>query len=150
MFIKKEEEKDFIDLLNRETKNWGGVKDALIKIKEMLSSKPGTFFYFISRPGVSYSLRACVKKNSGGYRPYYAVVDIVDQAGAEKWLSVCFYADSVSDPQELGNLIPQGLLGEDGYCFDVDGYEENLMSYLKARIQEAYSSAQKIRPGQTK
>jgi len=39
---------------------------------------------------------------------------------------------------ELGNLIPKGLLDEDGYCFDVDAYDEILLFYIGGRINEAY------------
>ncbi len=57
-------------------------------------------------------------------------MDIVEDIEG-RWLSVCFYADTVADPDEKGNLVPKGLLGEDGYCFDVDGADLDLEEYLR-------------------
>ncbi len=40
----------------------------------------------------------------------------------------------------MGNLIPKGLLDEDGYCFDVNSLDDRVLSYLKDRMREAYSA----------
>jgi len=59
---------------------------------------------------------------------------------------VCFYADAVSDPEGLGNLIPGGIMGNDGYCFDVFEQNASLLQYLEERIREA--SKREARPRQ--
>lgn len=97
---------------------------------------------FIVRSGVSASLRASATGHSGP-RPLYCLVDIVEDADG-RWLSTCFYADTVTDPEERGNLVPQGLLAEDGYCFDLDGPDPDLEDYVLARVAEARENA--LRP----
>jgi len=57
-----------------------------------------------------------------------------------RWLSVCFYGETVSDPEERGDLVPGGLLGEDGLCFDVENGSDDFIDYLIARINEAYNT----------
>ena len=69
------------------------------------------------------------------------MVDVVDDDPADRWLSVCFYGDMITDPDEEGDLIPEGLLGQDGYCFDADDPDPDKAEYLAARIGEAYTSA---------
>ena len=114
-----------------------GTKAAFRRLKKSLSVQPRLLLSFKSRPGVSCSLRASVPNREGG-GPLFALVDIVDDDPEKRWLSVCFYEETVTDPSELGNRVPQGILGEDGYCFDVTGYDEDLLSYLEERIDEAY------------
>jgi len=91
----------------------------------------------VFREGISYSLRA--RRPDGASRPLFALVDIIPQD--QWWLSVCFYEDEVSDPEERGLAIPGGLLGENGYCFDVDEPDAGLLAYLKARLEEARRAA---------
>jgi len=67
------------------------------------------------------------------------MIDVIDDDPNERWLSVCFYGDMVQDPDELGDLIPGGLLGSDGYCFDISEADDRLASYVSQRIQEAYA-----------
>ena len=64
---------------------------------------------------------------------------VVDPGGP--WLSVCFYADAVTEPRDLGNLVPSGLLGEDGHCFDVEHPDGDLQRYVLERVREAMSAA---------
>ena len=56
-------------------------------------------------------------------------------------LSVCFYADMIQDPDELGDFVPGGLLGEDACCFNLDENDEAMRDYIRARIVEAAISA---------
>lgn len=139
-FISEREQEGFEDFLARWSHDTARVKEAFQRIALALASNEPTVFYFHPRPGVSYSPRASLEKAKERARPYYAVIDIVEEFEAEPWLSVCFYADTVSDPEDLGNLIPNGLLEEDGYCFDVDCYDERLLRYIEARIKEAYQA----------
>lgn len=94
---------------------------------------------FHGRPGVSYSLRAQHQNQSD--RPLFVMIDVIDDDPAQRWLSVCFYGDMIEDPDELGDLIPEGLLGADGYCFDITEPDAQLAEYVGQRIQEAYEQA---------
>ena len=96
---------------------------------------------FTARPGVSYSMRP---KHAGQQdRDLFAIVDVIDDDPADRWLSVCFYGDMITDPEERGELIPGGLAGSDGYCFDMFADDEALAQYLLARIAEAAVAASK-------
>ncbi len=98
----------------------------------------GAEFELVIRTGVTASLRARLPEQSK--RPLFCLVDVVEDADG-RWLSVCFYADAVRDPEELGNPVPQGLLGEDGYCFDLEEPDAELENYLHPRMDEAAVSA---------
>jgi len=90
---------------------------------------------FVSRPGVSYSIRP--GNGNRKERDFFAIIDVIDDDPAERWLSVCFYGDMISDPEERGELIPGGLAGSDGYCFDMVEDDEGLAYYLVDRLAEA-------------
>ena len=96
------------------------------------------------RPGVSYSLRAthALQKK----RALFLIMDIINDDPENRWLSVCFYPDMITDPEHKGNLIPLGLLGEDGYCFDLEKWDEAYLNYLEVRQDEAYNSATEEAP----
>ncbi|WP_027186699.1 hypothetical protein [Desulfovibrio cuneatus] len=116
-----------------------GVKPVFDACYAALAALPGVTLEFKGRPGVSYSLRA--KHTAQSNRPLFVLVDVIDDAPAARWLSVCFYANLVTDPQERGDVVPGGLMGEDACCFDVEGPEAG--DYLLARLQEAYLAAAK-------
>ncbi len=122
-----------------------GLKKAFMELKEKLESKEKTRITFKSRPGVSYSLRASLVGGDRSEENMFALVDIIDDDPEERWLSVCFYDGTITDDDELGNLIPEGILGEDGYCFDLDGNDEYMISYLKDRIDEAQERVISVR-----
>ncbi|ACL05777.1 conserved hypothetical protein [Desulfatibacillum aliphaticivorans] len=132
-----QELKKFIE----EWEDTNGMKGAFLKFKELLESQDSAELEFNARPGVSYSLRA--KHPAQTDRPLYVMVDVVDDDPADRWLSVCFYGDMITDPDEEGDLIPEGLLGQDGYCFDADDPDPAKADYIAARIAEAYASARK-------
>ncbi len=129
--------------LRRFIASWNGgknpVKDVFLRTKAVLLEFPETRLDFHCRPGVSYSLRA--SSVAGTSSRLFALVDVVDDDPENRWLSVCFYADAVTDPDEKGNLIPGGILGEDGHCFDVFDEDASLLPYLEARIREAHEHA---------
>jgi len=131
-----EELKRFID-------SWknGLMKRAFLELKEMLEKKEGVELEFKARPGISYSLRARHKNQKN--RNLFVMIDVIDDDPDNRWLSICFYGDMVTDPEEKGNLIPGGLKGEDGYCFDMEEANEKYKIYIIARIEEAYQSALK-------
>ncbi|MBW2178414.1 MAG: hypothetical protein JRH03_16020 [Deltaproteobacteria bacterium] len=110
-----------------------GLKPAFVSYFNDLKGMADADIEFNERPGISYSLRG-MHKNSNG-RPLFVMID---DDPKQRWLSVCFYGDTITDPDEEGDLIPEGLLGDDGYCFDLVDADESLMAYVRQRIQEAY------------
>lgn len=114
------------------------MKQTFLKVIDKLRAAQGTCLNFISRPGVSYSLRASLKNPYKKTPSLFALVDIIDDDPDNRWLSICFYEEMITDPNELGNLVPKGILGEDGYCFDLYKEDPSLISYVERRIDEAY------------
>lgn len=114
-------------------------KEAFVRLKSHLDAKDGVQLEFVPRPGVTYSLRA-VHQNQK-QRSLFVMVDVIEND--PRWLSICFYGDMITDPDEQGDFVPEGLLGEDAMCFDVDQYDDTLIQYLEARLDEAHQSAVK-------
>ncbi len=104
-----------------------------------LSSMENVTLTFVARPGVSYSIRPVHRSQKE--RDKFAIVDVIDDDPNERWLSVCFYQDMISDPDERGELIPGGLAGKDGYCFDLSEDDRELALYLLERLKEAAGAA---------
>lgn len=117
------------------------MKEAFIRLKDHLFGKTDIQFDFKSRPGVSYSLRAKHVRQTD--RDLFVMVDVIDDDPAERWLSVCFYGDLLTDPEERGDLVPGGLAGDDGYCFDLDEWDDTDVAYIEARLDEAFTNAGK-------
>ena len=105
----------------------------------MFQGMPGVECSFKSRPGISHSLRLASKTNSK--RPLFALIDVVDDDPDNRWLSVCFYADLVTDPEGLGDIVPAGLEGEDAICFNLDDDNGATADYIRKRLQEAAANA---------
>lgn len=112
-------------------------KDAFLELKEHLETKPDVIIEFIPRPGITYSLRASHEKQED--KPLFVMVDVIDEE--VRWLSVCFYGDMINDPDEKGDFVPEGLLGENAVCFDLYEYSEEDIVYIKGRLDEAYHHA---------
>ncbi len=142
MFSKQEEFKNLSDILNKWTRDEMNVKDALLRLANRFSEKSQSVLSVVSRPGISYSLRARTKAEVEE-GTLITMIDIVDDDPDNRWLSVCFYGDCVTDPEEEGDLVPGGLLGEDGYCFDLYENNQNTITYLEQRIDEAYENTLK-------
>jgi len=140
MFENTDEQNDMIRLLDRWTDDPQNMKTAFVELKNKFQGREGVTFSFKSRPGVSYSLRVNARKSMQKGRPLFALMDIVDDQSESRWLSVCFYSDLVTDPQGEGNLVPEGILGEDGYCFDLFEYDGDLITYIEQRVEEAYTN----------
>jgi hypothetical protein len=113
-------------------------KKAFKRLQDYVGALTQCTLEFIARPGVTYSLRSKHDKSS---RPLFVMVDVIDDDPSQRWLSVCFYAHLIQDPDELGEYAPEGLFGEDACCFDIDGYEEDLLAYVEKRIDEAWKAA---------
>ncbi len=127
---------DFIEKWpETETKN----RQAFIELYEHLKTLEDISFEFNARPKISYSLRP--RHINQKKRSLFAMVDVIDDEPEERWLSVCFYGEMISDPDEAGELIPEGLLGEDGYCFDLYEYDKDEIEYLKQRLTQAHKNA---------
>lgn len=130
---------EFLDGLPEEI---AGLKNGLLAIRESVLARPGVTETFLARPGVSYSLRWNVEDQTAGRdRPLFAMSDMVPLGGDEYMLSVCFFQDEIGDPDELGDAIPGGMYGGDGYCFDLEDEDPELVAYLSQRAAEAYESA---------
>ncbi len=129
---------DLRQFLDNWTEDALGTKPVFMAFMDRIADKAGVGLAFNARPGVSFSLRGIPKHHAD--RPLFVMIDIIDDNPEERWLSVCFYGDTVQDPDELGDLIPEGLLGEDGYCFDISEADGQLAAYVGERIQEAYKS----------
>ena len=125
--------KDVQEFLEEWTHDPRGVRPVFQALAEYLKER-GAVTELKVRPEVSISLRAGLAEQK--VRPLFCLVDVVEDAEG-RWLSVCFYAQAVTDPEERGDVVPQGLLGEDGYCFDVDSPDPELDRYLKPRIEES-------------
>jgi len=104
-------------------------------LSELLCGLPGVSCDFVARPGVSYSLRP--RHAAQKDRALFAMIDVIDDQ--PRWLSVCFYEDMISDPDGAGDLVPGGLAGSDGYCFDIS--EADRLPYVRARLMEAFAAA---------
>ncbi len=118
------------------TTDASGVKPLFTAMCRTLEAMPGVRVEYKGRPGVSHSLRGLVQ----GERPLFVLVDVIDDDPQNRWLSVCFYADLVSDPDEKGDVVPGGLMGEDARCFDVDD-PQGVEEYMLDRLREACATA---------
>lgn len=130
-----------IQELEHFTDNWADSteqnKKAFVSLKDYLISKTGVVLDFVSRPGITYSLRA-VHENQKE-KSLFILVDVIEDQ--PRWLSVCFYSHMITDADEKGVFIPQGISGDDAVCFDVETYDKDYIKYLESRIDEAYQYA---------
>lgn len=114
-------------------------KQVFVLLKSHLEKKATIQLEFIPRPGVTYSLRATHPNQKK--RSLFVMVDVIEDE--PRWLSVCFYGEMITDPDERGDYVPEGLLGEDAVCFDVESYDESTLAYIKERLDEAYLAGSK-------
>ena len=132
-------EQELNALLEQWTDNDTRTRAAFIEFKDHLAAMEGVTLQFKGRPGVSYSLRATHAAQTS--RTLFVLVDVVDDDPEARWLSVCFYADMIQDPDELGDWVPGGLLGEDACCLNLEEDDEEMRTYIKSRLSEACASA---------
>lgn len=114
-------------------------KSAFAEFWHYLSALPQVECQFKARPEVSYSLRGVHTGNTA--RPLFVLVDVVDDEPETRWLSVCFYADMVTDPEELGDFVPEGLMGKDACCLNLEESDPAMRAYIMARLHEAAQAA---------
>lgn len=132
-------EREFIAFIEDWQESAERNRETFLHFREYLRKKEGVSLTFIPRPGVTYSLRArhCgqVKKE------LFAMVDVIEDT--PRWLSICFYGEMITDPEQRGDAVPGGLLGEDALCFDLEQWDEELIRYIDARLDEACEQAAK-------
>ncbi|MCK8601577.1 hypothetical protein [Desulfoferrobacter suflitae] len=112
-------------------------KEMFVHFKEYLGNKEKVRLEFVPRPGLTYSLRAVHAEQKR--RGLFVMVDVIEDS--PRWLSICFYAQMIRDPEERGDFVPQGLLGEDAVCFDIQEYDEEFIRYIEGRLDEACRNA---------
>ncbi len=110
-----------------------GCREVFTRLYDFLKRLADTRIEFHARPGITYSLRGVPARREDF--PLYVLIDVIDDQ--PRWLSVCFYEQTVTDDAGRGDRVPGGLLGEDGLCFNVESEDEELIAYLQERIVEA-------------
>ncbi len=137
MSDRKETEQELVSFIE----NWPDTadrnKESFCHFREYLHKKSGVSLSFIPRPGVTYSLRA---RHSGQKKKeLFVMVDVIEDS--PRWLSICFYAQMINDPEQRGDFVLGGLLGEDALCFDLEQWDEEIIGYIDARLDEACEKA---------
>jgi hypothetical protein len=118
------------------------LRQAFAELTGAATRWPDVAWTIIERPEISYSWRVTVDPApEGRTRPLFCMIDVIISDTEPWWLSVCFYEDDITDPDEQGDAIPGGLLGETGYCFDLEEFDPELTAYLSERVGEAFLSA---------
>lgn len=113
-------------------------KQIFIRLKDFLRAKSGMVFEYVPREGLTYSLRA--KHENQKNKPLFAMLDVIEDSPLAVGL---LYGDLITDPDEAGDYVPEGLLGEDAVCFDLEEFDESAIKYVEARLEEAYTAASK-------
>lgn len=126
----------FMDGWNADPNN---TRDCFLQFKNHLEGLDGVRLDFVERPGITYSLRATHENQVK--RGLFAMVDVIDDDPADRWLSICFYRELVDDPDGLGDEVPEGLMGEDAKCFDLYEGDDDMVVYVKARLSNACLAA---------
>jgi hypothetical protein len=134
-------EKEIKQEMNTFIDNWTETaernKEIFLHFHKHLSDKEGVLLTFIPRPGVTYSLRA--SHTAQKKKELFVMVDVIEDT--PRWLSVCFYGEMISNPEQKGDFVPGGLLGEDAICFDIEQWNEELIHYVEMRLDEAWENA---------
>lgn len=140
--------KTIIDELDIFLDEWAScdAKKAFGIFHQALESIEDVVLDFKARPGITYSLRGAHPHDQR--RELFVLIDVIDDDPNQRWLSVCFYNDMITDPDNLGDWIPKGILGEDARCFDVDELDEDFVAYVAESIKEAGLAAQNFTTSQ--
>jgi len=118
------------------------LRDIFLSLARSITEPAGVRWEIVSRSGISHSLRANVlDPDQIRKRSVYTVLDVVCPVEGDWFLSLCFYNDEVSDPEELGNPVPRGLYDEDARCFDLGTDDLWMADYLRDRVAEALEAA---------
>ncbi len=112
-------------------------REAFLRFKSDLEQQDGVVLDFVPRPGLTHSLRAVHDRQKD--KDLFVMVDVIEDD--PRWLSVCFYGEMINDPEERADFVPEGLLGEDAMCFDLEAWDDALVEYIETRLEEARRSA---------
>ncbi len=123
-----------IQFLDEWTVDPNNVKPLFITLLEHTKRLSDVRVRYIRRPGISHSVRLVNSAQQDG--GFFGLMDVVDDDPENRWLSVCFYSDMITDHAGKGDYIPGGIGGNDSTCFSVD-HPEGFEDYLKDRITEA-------------
>lgn len=134
-----ETNKELQDFLNSWEIDPFNAKKAFRIFAKACENQPSVESRFVSRPGVSYSLRFFAPKRHDG-TDVIALIDVIDDDPANRWLSVCFFAHLITDPKDLGDFVPEGLEGRDALCFNLDEDNPDMINYIVDRLGEAVRS----------
>jgi hypothetical protein len=104
------------DFVNSWQEDSPAVKGCFVRLVELVRNLDGVDCTFIAR---------------------FMILDVIDDDPDARWLSVCFYSDLISDVEERGEVIPGGLAGSDGYCFNLFDDDKEMAEYLEQRCIEA-------------
>lgn len=122
---------------------WRGGRESLEQTFKALKARAeelcGVGLSVQPRSGIGHSFRGITEDRAD--RPVWVLLDVLEPDNEPWWLSICFFADSITDPDDLGEVIPGGLFGADGYCFDIEKNDEQIINYLSQRLTEAWQSA---------
>src|SRR6056297_2137043 len=127
------------EFFNQWTDSPNQAKKAFLQLLDHLEKKDPVQLEFIPRQGLTYSLRVSHPNQTA--RPLFGMVDVIEDD--PRWLSVCFFGEMINDPEDKGDMVPEGLLGEDAHCFDLEAYDEAEVAYIAKRLDEAYDNAAK-------
>jgi len=128
----------FVEFVQGWSNDPNAVKPVFLHLKDVLQKCEGSTMTFKPRPGISYSLRGGWPESD---REMFVMVDVVDDDPEDRWLSVCFYDDQVTDPDELGDWAPSGLGDQDARCFTLENDDSGMVAYTEARIHEAWNAS---------
>ena len=135
--MREETERELNTFIERWKETSEKNREVFLHFREKKKKKERVKLDFIARHGVTYSLRA-VHANQKE-RELFVMVDVIEDD--PRWLSICFYGEMIDDQEEKGDFVPEGLLGEDAVCFDLEKQDEKLIRYIEARIDEACRNA---------
>ena len=140
MFVNDTTQKDLADFIAGWQVDGLGTRDAFVHLVELLLQNDHSLISFHARPGITFSLRGHIAAEQGEEGPLCAMIDVIDDDPAQRWLSVCFYGEMITDPDGRGDFVPGGLLGQDALCFDYDAKDAELYSYIARRVAESYEA----------
>ena len=135
--IMDENVKELDDFIAEWPESMAECRQIFVNLRDYLQQLEQVKIEFVARPGVTYSLRGIREEQKD--KPLFVMVDVID--ADPRWLSVCFYGQMVTDPDECGDFVPEGLLGEDAVCFDIEPGDDSILEYVQERISEAHAAA---------
>jgi hypothetical protein len=113
MFVDDANKAELENFINEWQVDGLGTREAFVGLARLLAENSHSLLSFHPRPGITCSLRGHIAGAPGQEGPLYAMIDVIDDDPRQRWLSVCFYGERITDPEERGDMVPGGLLGQD-------------------------------------